>query len=96
MIHLFACVVSLAGVYVSALSDLQSLGALLWILIVICDLPISAVVFGFTGQHPALAMGWILVAGTYWWYILSRAVRPVFSLICESFKGVRRHRSTSA
>jgi hypothetical protein len=37
------------------------------------DLPISLVAFALAWKYSALATVWILVVGTLWWYLLSRA-----------------------
>ena len=70
ILHLCACMVSMAA-YLSPISEFQHLG-IVWTWIMMADLPISIVAYGLAWQHGALAAIWIFVAGTYWWYLLSR------------------------
>jgi hypothetical protein len=66
--HLLLCFLAASGYILPAL---QSLGILFSVLVV-ADFPISAVfVVIALGTHGALAFGWLLVAGTAWWYFLS-------------------------
>jgi hypothetical protein len=40
-------------------------------LILLFDLPISAVTYALAWKYPAIATIWIFVVGTWWWYALS-------------------------
>ncbi|MGA7855560.1 MAG: hypothetical protein WCA15_19740 [Candidatus Acidiferrales bacterium] len=77
--HLCLCLVSLPG-YV--IPGLQYWG-ILWTFIMTADLPISIVgyVLAFSGNS-TLAVVWIFVAGTLWWYVLGCA----FEFVIEKVK----------
>src|ERR1700722_781683 len=66
-IHFFACVVSMSGIVIPALSFLGIIQELINLL----DLPISLVAFILMFHSDALAELWILVVGTLWWYLIS-------------------------
>ena len=51
--------------------SLQYLG-IIFSVILLADLPISIVAYALAWKYPAAAALWILVAGTSWWYLLSR------------------------
>jgi hypothetical protein len=69
-LHLSVCVILLFGVY--ALD--WSLAGLLWGFLVLLDLPISAPYYVVGWRYGAIAILWIVVAGTFWWYQLSRFI----------------------
>jgi hypothetical protein len=62
--------------------SLQYLG-IAWSFIMLADLPISLIAYALAWKYGSLAALWILVAGTFWWYLLSRGVEFVF----KRFKG---------
>jgi hypothetical protein len=68
IIHLCASFTSLVGIVIPSLQY----WAFAWTFILILDLPVSLVSYGLAWKHGALAMIWIFIAGTYWWYLLSR------------------------
>jgi hypothetical protein len=72
ILHVCACVTSLA-LYMSPIRELQHLG-ILWTFIMMADLPVSIVAYVLAWQHGALAAIWVIVAGSLWWYLLSRGV----------------------
>jgi hypothetical protein len=53
--------------------SLQFLG-IVGTFVMAADLPVSLVAYGLAWKFPILASAWILVAGTVWWYLLSRAI----------------------
>jgi len=57
---------------------LQYLG-IVWTFVMLADLPISLVAFGLAWKHGLLAAMWVVVAGTLWWYILSRVAEYAFN-----------------
>lgn len=73
ILHLCACLISMVGYLVPSL---QYLG-IVWTGIMLVDLPISLVAFALAWKYSALAAAWILVAGTLWWYLLSRGAELV-------------------
>lgn len=44
----------------------------------IIDLPVSLVAFGLAWKYSVLAAIWIVVVGTFWWYLLSRGIKLMF------------------
>lgn len=75
-IHLAACGFSLLTYLLP--SNLQFLG-IVWEFIAVADLPISLVFYGVAWQHGTVAILWIVVAGTLWWYFLSRVAGAMIS-----------------
>jgi hypothetical protein len=67
-VHLFACMVSFIGLVIPTI---QYVG-ILFSLILIADLPVSIVSYALAWKYGALGTIWIFVAGTLWWYLLSR------------------------
>jgi hypothetical protein len=80
-LHLCACFISMLG---HLIPSLQYLG-IVWASIILADLPISLVAFALAWKYSALAAAWILVAGTLWWYLLSRGAE----LVVRKFKARR-------
>jgi hypothetical protein len=68
ILHLCACFTSLIGFVIPRL---QYWG-IAWTFILILDFPISLVSYVLAWKNGALAAIWIFLAGTYWWYLLSR------------------------
>jgi hypothetical protein len=64
--HLLVCLAAASG-YV--IPSLHSLGIIFTFLDLV-DLPISLVYIALAWGHEALAMAWLFVAGTLWWYLL--------------------------
>jgi hypothetical protein len=73
-IHLLACVSSYVGLLIPRL---QFFG-ILFPFVLLVDLPVSLLAYGLGCKYPALAVTWVFVAGTLWWYLLGRAVQAVF------------------
>jgi hypothetical protein len=67
-LHLCACLVSFIGFVIPSL---QYVG-ILFTFIVVADLPISAPYYALAWKYGGLGVIWIFVAGTVWWYLLSR------------------------
>ena len=67
-LHLFACLTSYVGLLIPSL---QHLG-ILFSFVMLADLPISLLAYGLAWKYSALAVIWTFVAGTFWWYLLSR------------------------
>jgi len=76
-LHLLAMVLSYIGLFIPSLSFAGR--AFSWILP--ADLPISLPVYALAWKHAALALGWILVAGTGWWYLIGLAVRALLAAL---------------
>ncbi len=76
--HLCACLVLIPG-YV--IPNLHYWG-ILWTFITNADLPISIVasVLAFSGNS-TLAVVWIFVVGTFWWYVLGCALEFVINRV---------------
>jgi hypothetical protein len=63
--------------------NLQNWG-IVWVFVMLLDLPISGVAYALTWKYGALAVIWIMSAGTLWWYLLSRAVEAVLDKLKTS------------
>ncbi|SRR6266852_2284202 len=72
-LHLCACLASYIGLVIPSL---QYIG-ILFTFILVADLPISAPVYFLAWKYGVLAVVWIFVAGTFWWYLLSRGVEAL-------------------
>jgi len=72
-------VLSYSG-YVIPIAALQNLMSL-FPFILLADLPFSAVAIGLGWKYPALALIWIFVGGTLWWYLVSRAAKFVINTL---------------
>ena len=73
-LHLCACLVSFIGLVIPSLHYM----GILFTFIQVADLPISLLSYLIGWKYSALAVIWIFVAGTFWWYLLERGVRVVF------------------
>src|SRR6266478_2861753 len=67
-LHLCACLVSFIGLVIPSLHYI----GILFTFVQVADLPISLPSYLIGWRYSALAVIWIFVAGTYWWYLLSR------------------------
>src|SRR5271168_3064948 len=76
-LHLCACLFSMVGLVIP---PLQFLGRYFSFLL-IADLPVSILTIALLWRYSTFAWVWILVAGTLWWYLLSRCADVLFSLI---------------
>jgi len=52
------------------------------------DFPISLVAYALMPKFAPLAAIWIVVAGTLWWYLLSRVAEIVFNKLTQLRKPV--------
>jgi len=52
-----------------------------WMIVMLADLPVSLVAYALAWKYGLLAAVWIFIAGTWWWYFLSRIIERVI----ESF-----------
>lgn len=86
LIHLCVCLIALLG---SVVPRWESL-ARAWGLLFIVDVPISFVPLILVWKHEVAAGLWLLVAGTFWWYLLGRLVDAV----CGKIFGSRHGTST--
>jgi ABC-type uncharacterized transport system permease subunit len=75
ILHFCACLMSTLRYFIPGLQYL----------VVICDFvmhadfPISLLAYALTPKYAPLAAIWIVVAGTLWWYLLSRAAEALFN-----------------
>jgi len=67
LLHLCACLVAVGGYLVHSL---ESLAGVIIENLLLLDFPISVVTFALAFKHGSLAMIWMFVAGTAWWYLL--------------------------
>jgi hypothetical protein len=74
-LHLFVCLISYVGLFVPSLQDF----GILFPFILLADLPISIFAYAFGWKYPAVAVMWTFIAGTLWWYLLSRGAKALIS-----------------
>jgi hypothetical protein len=74
ILHFCACLMSTLRFFVPGLQYLS----VMWDFVVRVDFPISLVANALTPKFAPLGAIWIVVAGTLWWYLLSRGVELVF------------------
>jgi hypothetical protein len=55
--------------------------AFAWMFVMLVDLPISLVSYFLGWKHPGVALVWVIVVGTLWWYLLSKIVEVLFRLV---------------
>ena len=55
--------------------------ALVWMFVLLIDLPISLVFYFLAWKYPAFGVAWVVVVGTLWWYLLSRIAEVLFHLV---------------
>jgi hypothetical protein len=72
-IHLVA---SVSG-YIGLLLPRFEFFGILFSFVLLVDLPVSLPAYGLGWKHPVLALTWVFVAGTLWWYLLGRALESV-------------------
>jgi hypothetical protein len=79
VLHFSVCVICLL---ILVLPPHPYFAAMVWEFILLVDLPLSAVAMGVGMVNGGIAVAWILVVGTLWWYLLSLG----FALIYGHFK----------
>jgi hypothetical protein len=77
--HLCACLISYVGLL---LPSLEYFG-ILFTFVLLADLPVSLPAYFLGWKYPAIAVTWIFVAGTFWWYFLGRGV----DFLIDLFRG---------
>jgi hypothetical protein len=82
ILHFCACLMSTLRYFVPGLQYL----VVVWDFVMHADFPVSIVAYALTPQFPALAAIWIVVAGTLWWYLLSRAAESLLNKFGQSQK----------
>jgi hypothetical protein len=73
ILHFCACLMSTLRFFVPGLQYLS----VMWDFVVRVDFPISLVADTLTPKFAPLAAIWIVVAGTLWWYFISRAAETL-------------------
>jgi len=77
ILHFCACLMSTLRYFVPGLQYLS----VMWDFVVRVDFPVSLVAYALTPQFAPIAAIWVLVVGTLWWYLLSRAGETLFHKI---------------
>lgn len=72
-LHLGACLLSFIGLVIPGL---QFFG-ILFTFIAVADLPISVPYYVLAWKYGALAVTWIFLVGTLWWYVLGRGANAL-------------------
>jgi hypothetical protein len=83
VLHVCACFISYVGLVIPPWSYL----GIVWVFVMLVDFPISIPAYVLAWNFNSLAVTWILIAGTLWWYFLSHKAE---SLI----RNIRTRRST--
>jgi hypothetical protein len=83
--HLYGCFTGFIGYLIPSLHH----WGILFTFILILDLPISLVAYLIGWKYGGLALAWIMVVGTLWWYLLGRGAE----FLIDTF--VRSSRPTS-
>jgi hypothetical protein len=60
-----------------------------WTFVMIVDLPISLVSYFAAWKYPGIAMAWLIVVGTIWWYLLSKIIEVLFNLDGRRLQGLK-------
>ena len=75
-IHLLVYLASMSAMVVPSLQPLGIISGF----VMVADLPISLPAYALAWKHGVLAILWIAVVGTLWWYFLSRIAERVVAL----------------
>jgi hypothetical protein len=78
ILHLCACLVSMAGYVVPSF---QNAAGTLWEFITMSDLPLSFFAYALAWKHGVLATIWIVTIGTLWWYLISCGIEVLIGKI---------------
>ena len=73
IIHLSLCLTGMVGYVIPVLSY----SGVILEFVGLADMPVSFVGYFLMFRHDTLANIWMLVAGTLWWYLLSRLIGRV-------------------
>ena len=84
ILHFCACLMSTLRYFVPGVQYLT----VMWDFVVRVDFPISLVADALTPKYAPLAAIWTVVAGTLWWYVLSRAAEILVSKFTRRQKPV--------
>ncbi len=72
--------------------------SVMWDFVVRVDFPVSLVVRHWGRSYSALAAIWVVMAGTLWWYLLSRAAETLIKKFSPapktSFRLIRRTKAS--
>ena len=79
IVHVCVCSLALIGFVIPALQPLAIAFGFLWV----ADFPFSIAGFILVWRHPALAMIWMVVVGTLWWYALSRVAEALWKHLAD-------------
>jgi len=77
IIHLSVCLLMMSRYVVPKLEFLGILATF----IMVADFPVSLAVLALAWKHPEIAAAWILIVGTLWWFVLSRAIEFVIRIL---------------
>ena len=75
ILHFCACLMSTLRFFVPGLQYL----VVIWEFVLHADFPLSLIAYALAPKYSPLAAIWIVVAGTLWWYLLSRAAAAVLN-----------------
>src|SRR5260370_28415817 len=70
IIHFCACLISYSGLVIPNLGN----SGIIFTFILLIDLPVSVPSYALGWKYPTIAVVWVVVTGTFYWYLLSRGV----------------------
>jgi hypothetical protein len=79
LVHFVVSSTSLLLAHIPGLNFL----AFAWTLTMMVDLPISLASYFAAWKYPGIAVAWVIVAGTMWWYLLSKIAEVLFHLVAR-------------
>jgi hypothetical protein len=82
ILHFCACLMGTLRYFVPGLQYLS----VMWEFVVRLDFPFSLLADALGPHYSALVGIWIAIAGTLWWYLLSRAAEPLLNKFTRSQK----------
>jgi hypothetical protein len=84
ILHFCACLMSTLRFFVPGLQYLS----VMWDFVVSADFPISLVADALGPHYSAVAAIWVVVAGTLWWYLISRLAEAAINKLTQRRKPV--------
>jgi hypothetical protein len=79
ILQFVVCALALSGYVIPALQPLGIVFEFLWF----ADLPISVVAFILVWHHGVLAMIWMVIVGTLWWFLLSLGAEALWNRLTD-------------
>jgi hypothetical protein len=84
-LHLCACFTMFVGYFAPNWPYLPRV----WTYLMVLDFPISVVAVFVAWKYSSLAVAWLVVVGTFWWYVLSRGAELLLHKFRERGTGAQ-------